>query len=69
MVRHLGQPFQQARHLPGPDAGLLAELAHGVQQIVWGGLLLAVAAEVADAVEGQPQVCRRQLPLLRRRPA
>ncbi|MGC5564636.1 hypothetical protein ACPYPG_17585 [Streptomyces sp. FR-108] len=25
-VRHLSQPFQQARHLPGPDAGLLAEL-------------------------------------------
>jgi hypothetical protein len=29
-------------------------MAHGVRQIVWGGLLLAVAAEVAGAVEGQP---------------
>lgn len=67
MVRHLGQPFQQARHLPGPDAGLLAELAHGVRQIVWGGLLLAVAAEVPGAFEGQP-ACQRQLPSLRRRP-
>ncbi|MGX1116099.1 hypothetical protein RKD37_001462 [Streptomyces ambofaciens] len=53
MVRHLGQPFQQARHLPGPDAGLLAELAHGVRQIVWGGLLLAVAAvAVVEAAAG-----------------
>lgn len=44
-------------------------MAHGARQIVWGGLLLAVAAEVVGAVEGQPQVCRRQLPWLRRRPA
>lgn len=29
-------------------------MAHGVRQMVWGGLRLAVAAEVAGAVEGQP---------------
>ncbi|MFB6878536.1 hypothetical protein [Streptomyces sp. NPDC056323] len=28
-IRHLSQPLQQAGHLPGPDAGLLAEPAKG----------------------------------------
>lgn len=43
-------------------------MAHGVRQVVWGGLRLAVAAEVPGAFEGQP-ACQRQLPSLRRPPA
>lgn len=38
-------------------------MAHGVRQVVWGGLRLAVAAEVPGAFEGQP-ACQRQLPSL-----